>query len=124
MWGLWFCVNRFLSCLCHYYSCCYSLFPYLTAVSCKLFLSQPVTFIFVPPIFPSSPLQCGRVRGKAGEQESVSGLESGGIELGRTVPKPQQYNSFQYCKILIAVNYLHDKLCSEQGQKIILNSWC
>lgn len=60
------------------------------------------------------------MRGKAGEQESVSGLESlsGGTELGSTVPKLQQYNSFQYCENLIAVNYLHDnyilKICSEQ----------
>lgn len=54
------------------------------------------------------------------------GLESlgGSTELGSTVPKPQQYYSFQYCGILIAVNMLHDNwiltIYSKQGQKIIL----
>lgn len=83
-----------------------------------------MTFTFVPPIF--VPLQPTTVwKGKAGDRESVSGLEScsGGTKLGNTVPKPQQYNSSQYRDIIIAVNYLHNwilKICSEQHIKYIL----
>lgn len=98
----------------------------LFSVDCSYLKQWPLPF--VPPIFLFSPPKCGRVRRKVREQESISGLGSlsRGTELRSTVPKPQQYNSFQYCEILIAVKYLHDdwilKICSKQDKKIILNS--